>query len=247
MTVKKWIAAGVLLTAFNLVSTANAQGILPGGKTIGEKLDDFGKAIFGDGSIDNDYSPNKEAAQQNKGAARPAPQKTAERDPAGESSASRSGSAFSSANTTAPPAGSRPGSRYPDNITAKDNGPMPKDAKPSPAAGGAVLVSPAKGNSAGASPTANQDGLTTRPMYERLSQTRRSVFDESSNSAASAPVQRPTAADASAGRMSVAQRPLPTPIREGTPIADATPSAQIATPPLKPSTPSNVVLYIARH
>ncbi len=88
MMVRKIIWLVILLEILGIASAVNAQGTSAGsgGKTFGERLDDFGQTLFG-----GFFSSNKDNAQNNKQAPRPIPGKYSSHQVSGDNSDTQSG------------------------------------------------------------------------------------------------------------------------------------------------------------
>jgi uncharacterized repeat protein (TIGR01451 family) len=215
MSVRKLFTIVILLEILGMASvavaqetsSASAQGTSSGSgsKTIGERLDDFGRTLFGGLFSDNkDSRENKENAQ-NKQAPRPIPGKyvpyqdssntpdsqggaiikssnTNQQQTAGNSSA-RSVRVYRSDSYASSPAAqaseNHPGRRYYEEPKVQDNADTPENTQFPPAAPSrqALVVIPNK-NSDGSVELSDQGAPITRPLHERLSQFRRSVFDD---------------------------------------------------------------------
>ncbi len=58
MSLKKYTPIIVAVAAWAVCATTHAQGILPGGKTIGERLDNLGKSVFGSPKTESPAKPS---------------------------------------------------------------------------------------------------------------------------------------------------------------------------------------------
>ena len=221
MSVRKLFTIVILLEFLGMASVAIAQETSSasvqgtssgsGSKTIGERLDDFGRTLFGglfsDNKDNRDNKKNKENSQNNKQAPRPIPGKyvpyqdssntpdskdgavikssnTNQQQTAGNSS-SRSVRVYRSDSYTSSPAAqvseNRPGRRYYEEPKVQDNADTPENTQLTPIAPSRqafVVIQDKKSD--GSVELSDQSAGITRPLYERLSQFRRSVFDASS-------------------------------------------------------------------
>jgi uncharacterized repeat protein (TIGR01451 family) len=106
MLVRKIITVVILFEILSIASVSNAQGILPGGKTLGERIDDVNRTLFGGFFSDDknsqenkDNKDNKENAQNNKQAPRPVPGKYAASQIFGDTPGSQGGSIIKPSNS----------------------------------------------------------------------------------------------------------------------------------------------------
>ncbi len=154
MSVRKLVTV-VVFQILYIAAFAHAQGILSGSKSIGERLDDFNRAIFGGLFSDNkDSQDNKDNTQNNKQAPRPIPGKYDSSKASGDGSGSQNGTIIKPLNTNpqkttddtparaarvyrndgfaASPGASmpdtRPGGRYFENIKGQDKEETPENS-----------------------------------------------------------------------------------------------------------------------
>lgn len=245
MSVRKLVTVIILPAIFCLGANANAQGILPSAKAIGERLDDVGKTIFGgvfsDDKDGQENKQNKENTQNDKQAPRPVPGKnipthisndasssrgatiikpsnTNEQKTAGDSQARpvrvyRSGDDTSS--TSKPTPDTRPGRRFFENAMVQDNAETPENTQITPLASPKQpLVSTPKKNSNESAGLSKEDNPFARPLHERLSQFRRSAFDD--------PSKRVAAGDSVKEDLLPVHGESPQPITSKTEVVDTT-------------------------
>ncbi|MGA2798322.1 MAG: CARDB domain-containing protein [Thermoguttaceae bacterium] len=193
-----------IASAANAQGTSSGSG----SKSIGERLDDFGQMIFGGLLPKNkdkaENRDNKENAQNSKPAPRPIPGKyfsnqvsndnpdpqagttikplnTNQQQTAGDSS-SRPIRVYRTDDNASSPSkqtvDNRPGHRYFENPTVKDNVDAPENTQslPSGPSKQSLVVAPNK-NSEGSAELSDQGSLISRPLHEQFSQFRKSAFD----------------------------------------------------------------------
>jgi uncharacterized repeat protein (TIGR01451 family) len=203
---KLFTVAAVQILCF--AAFAHAQGVLSGNKSIGERLDDFNRAIFGNLFSDNkDAQDSKDNAQNNKQAPRPMPGKYDSSKLQGDGSAFGNGAAqkpFGAYPQRAPddsPAkavrvyrndgiiassggsvpDSRPGGRYFENIKGQDGAEMPENSPPTASPVAAQSSKAAQDKDFDRSATASQESDPAGlPLHQRFQQFRRSAFDSAS-------------------------------------------------------------------
>jgi len=210
MWVRKLVAVVILLELLGFAKAADAQGILPGGKTIGERLDDVGRTIFG-----GMFSENKEnqedgdTARNNKKIPRPTPGKYDPAQDSGDNTDSRGGTVIKPSNNSqqktasesssrsvrvyrsdssassqgATVSDNRPGRRYFEDTKVQDNAETPENTPLLPTASSATSRNVTRNehnNPDGTAELSNQGNLLARPLHERLSQFRHSAFDDKS-------------------------------------------------------------------
>ena len=97
---KKIVVIFVICTLLGLVAQANAQGLF-GGKTFSERLDNFGRTIFGSGPTEENASPSEKPSTQAN------PKKSSSEDASPDTRAPRAGSIMGSPGTAKENPGSR--------------------------------------------------------------------------------------------------------------------------------------------
>jgi uncharacterized repeat protein (TIGR01451 family) len=109
MFVRKLVTVIILLELLGIAPAANAQGTSSGGKTIGERIDDVGRTLFGGFFADDnntrekkdnkDTNDNKDYTKNNKQAPRPMPGKYAASQIFGDNTGSQGGSSVKPSNS----------------------------------------------------------------------------------------------------------------------------------------------------
>jgi uncharacterized repeat protein (TIGR01451 family) len=237
MLVKKFTAVVVLLVLLGQEDAVNAQGLLPSGKAIGERLDEFGRTIFGGLLSGEDAHSPKENSQKN-GQANRSTTKKEKFDPFGiseEDSQSRSGSILTPSNPNrqtqtgdtsarsvrvyrsdsdnpssyAAASKARSARRYiEDNQEAAEAADDLFPLSRAPA-GQPIVVTPTNREAGVAEEAEDQGIVISRPLHERFSQFRRSAFDDSpqSDTIASSPSTAIISTDTSPADSSFATNP----------------------------------------
>ena len=207
MLVKKIIAIVVLLQIMAFATGVNAEGI---GESIKDGLDGVNRTIFGGIFSDNSQDKDKDAPQKNKQIAKPATVKSDQAQIVGNSADSRNATIIKPsesnrpkivnesstrpvrvyrydsipASSGAPVVDNRPGRKYFEETQDQNNSDTPENTQSTAPVRRPQIVTPSK--TAGISgPPADQITVASKPLHERLSQFRRSAFDETGNNAPS--------------------------------------------------------------
>ncbi len=174
MLVRKIVIAVVFLQILGIAKCVDAQGILPGSKTIGEQLDGVGRSIiglFGEDTSDKDSTKHK--------AVKPSSEKEKQNSAQvqNDNPASQGMTIVKPLKTSQQKIDSEPS--RPIRVYQSDSHTSSSDVSTYKQ----IIVTPKKRSSDESSNSSDQDNLSSKPLHERFNQFRRSVFDDHPKSA----------------------------------------------------------------